>query len=137
VLPVSPFQFACQRLGIEIIVAHSPLAKGRVERNHGVYQDRFVKELRLEAISSIQQANQFLQSTYLPAINSRFAHQAAQPEDAHVPLVSKIDLRDVFCFQEQRVVSRDWVVQFERRLYPVPSKVRGRPSPGPTVRRFP
>jgi hypothetical protein len=92
-----------------------------------------VKELRLEAISSIQQANQFLQSTYLPAINSRFAKQAAQPEDAHVPLVSKIDLRDVFCFQEQRVVSRDWVLQFERRLYQIPSKVRGRPSPGQTV----
>jgi hypothetical protein len=63
VLPVSPFQFACQRLGVEVIVAHSPQAKGRVERNHGVYQDRFVKELRLAGISSIQQANQFLQST--------------------------------------------------------------------------
>jgi transposase len=133
VVPVSPFQFACQRLGIEVIVAHSPQAKGRVERNHGVYQDRFVKELRLAGIDSIQQANQFLHSTYLPAINSRFARQAAQPEDAHVPLVSKIDLRDVFCFQEQRVVSRDWVVQFERHLYQIPSDVRGRPAPGQKV----
>jgi hypothetical protein len=133
VVPVSPFQFACDRLGIEVIVAHSPQAKGRVERNHGVYQDRFVKELRLAVISSIQEANQFLQSTYLPAINSRFARQAAQPEDAHVPLVNKIDLRDVFCFQEQRIVSRDWVVQFERRLYQIPSEVRGRPAPGQNV----
>jgi transposase len=133
VLPVSPFQFACQRLGIEVIVAHSPQAKGRVERNHGVYQDRFVKELRLAGISSIQDANRFLQSTYLPAINSRFAKQAAQPEDAHVPLVSKIDLRDVFCFQEQRMVSRDWVVQFERRVYQIPSDLRHRPAPGQKV----
>jgi hypothetical protein len=74
-------------------------------------------------ISSIQEANQFLQSTHLPATNERFARQAAQPEDAHVPLVSKIDLRDVFCFQEQRVVSRDWVVQFERHVYQIPSDV--------------
>jgi transposase len=133
IVPVSPFQFACQRLGIEVIVAHSPQAKGRVERNHGVYQDRFVKELRLAGISSIQAANEFLQSTYLPDVNARFAKAAAQPEDAHVPLLSKIDLRDVFCFQDQRVVSRDWVVQFERRAYQIPSDIRHRPAPGQTV----
>ena len=133
IVPVSPFQFACERLGIEVIVAHSPQAKGRVERNHGVYQDRFVKELRLARISSIPEANQFLQNTYLPAINSRFAKEAAQPENAHVPLLNKIDLRDVFCFQEQRVVSRDWVVQFERHLYQIPSDIRGRPAPGQKV----
>jgi hypothetical protein len=133
VLPLSPFQYACERLGVEVIVAHSPQAKGRVERNHGVYQDRFVKELRLAGVSSIQEANPFLRSTYLPAINERFAKQATHPEDAHAPLVNKIDLRDVFCFQEQRVVSRDWVVQFERRVYQIPSQVHGRPAPGQRV----
>jgi transposase len=132
VQPMSPFELACSRLGIEVIVAHSPQAKGRVERSHGVYQDRFVKELRLAGIHTFEAANQFLQSTYLPAINARFAKAAAQPEDGHVPLLNKIDLRDVFCFQEQRVVSRDWVVQFERRLYQIPA-VRGRPSPGQKV----
>jgi transposase len=132
-LPVSPFQFACQRLGIEVIVAHSPQAKGRVERNHGVYQDRFIKELRLAGISSIEAANQFLQAAYLPAVNSRFAKPASQPEDAHVPLVSKIDLRDIFCYQEQRVVSRDWVLQFERHLYQIPANLRHRPAPRQTV----
>jgi transposase len=133
VLPVSPFQFACQRLGIEVIVAHSPQAKGRVERNHGVYQDRFVKELRLADITSLEAANQFLQTDYLPAVNSRFAKPASQPEDAHVPLVSKIDLRDIFCYQQQRVVSRDWVVQFERRAYQIPQDLKHRPAPGQTV----
>lgn len=131
--PVSAFQFACQRLGIEVIVAYSPQAKGRVERNHGVYQDRFVKELRLEGISSIAAANEFLRTSYLPQINGRFAREATKPEDAHVPLVSKIDLRDVFSFQERRVVSRDWVVQFERRVYQIPSELRHRPAPGQTV----
>jgi hypothetical protein len=114
-------------------VAHSPQANGRGERNHGVYQDRFIKELRLAGISSIEEANQFLQAAYLPSINSRFAKPASQPEDAHVPLVSKIDLRDIFCYQEQRVVSRDWVVQFERHLYQIPADLRHRPAPGQTV----
>lgn len=130
--PMGPFAFACSRLGIELIVAHSPQAKGRVERNHGVYQDRFVKELRLAKVHTIEAANQYLQATYLPAINARFAKAAAQPEDAHVPLLSKVDLRDVFCYQEQRVVSRDWVVQFQRRVYQIPA-VRGRPTPGQKV----
>jgi transposase len=130
---LSPFEFACSRLGIEVIVAHSPQAKGRVERNHGVYQDRFVKELRLGDVCTIEAANQFLQSCYLPAINKRFAKAAAKPEDGHVPLLSKTDLRDVFCFQEQRMISRDWVLQFQRRLYQIPSGLRNRPSPGHKV----
>jgi transposase len=131
--PESPFQRACRRLGIELIVAHSPQAKGRVERNHGVYQDRFVKELRLAGIHSIEQANRYLAETYLPAINARFAKAATEPEDAHVPLVDGTDLRDVFCFEEQRVVSRDYVLQFERRLYQIPRRLRHRPQPGGRV----
>jgi transposase len=131
--PQSPFQRACRRLGIELIVAHSPQAKGRVERNHGVYQDRFVKELRLAGISCIEQANRFLQHSYLPAINKRFAKAAAEPEDAHVPLLDGTDLRDVFCFEQNRVVSRDFVLQFERRLYQIPPGLRHRPRAGEKV----
>merc|ERR1711964_496715 len=69
VTPKSPFELACQKLGIEVIVARSPQAKGRVERNHGVYQDRFVKELRLAAISEIADANEYLRTTYLDRLN--------------------------------------------------------------------
>jgi len=58
------FGRACKQLGIEIITAHSPQAKGRVERNHGTYQDRLVKELRLAEISTIEAGNQFLQTSY-------------------------------------------------------------------------
>ncbi len=100
-----------------------------MERNHGVYQDRFVKELRLEGISCIEQANRLLANTYLPAINARFAKADTEPEDAHVPLVDGTDLRDVFCFEEQRVASRDYVLQFERRLYQIPRGLRHRPRP--------
>jgi transposase len=131
--PKSPFELACEKLGIELIVARSPQAKGRVERNHGVYQDRLVKELRLAGIDSIEEANRFLEATYLPDINARFSKPAAQPEDAHVPLVDAPDLRDIFCFEEKRVVSRDYVLQYQRRLYQIPSRLRQRPRPGDRV----
>lgn len=132
-MPMSPFELACQRLGIELIVAHSPQAKGRVERNHGIYQDRCIKEMRLAGIGGIEEANRFLEATYLPAINAKFSKKPAQPEDAHVPLLQAIDLRDVFCFQEPRVVSRDYVLQFQRRLYQIPPRLRTTPRPGDQV----
>jgi hypothetical protein len=83
-------------LGIELIVAHSPQAKGRVERNHGIYQDRCVKEMHLAEISCIEEANRFLEATYLPTINVKSSKRAAEPEDAHVPLPQASDQRDVF-----------------------------------------
>ena len=116
-----------------------PQAKGRVERNHGVYQDRFVKELRLENISTIKDANRFLAEQYLPDINERFAKPAIEPEDAHIALVEPGELNNVFCFQQQRVVSNDYVVQHEGRLYQLVKEPRKRlPEPGArvTVRRW-
>lgn len=139
ITPMSPFQLACQRLGIELIVAHSPQAKGRVERNHGVYQDRCVKELRLAGVSTIVEANRFLEATYLPSINARFGKSPAKPQDAHVPLSCATDLRDIFCTQEQRVVSRDWVLQYQRRLYQISRhrhKVLPRPNDRVVVRKW-
>jgi len=132
-VPHSPFEVACGRLGIEVIVARSPAAKGRVERNHGVYQDRFVKELRLAGISTQDAANRFLVETYLPAINRRFARPAEKPEDAHLPLLDGTDLRDVLCRQEERIVSRDHIIQFGRQLFRVPKTLSPRPRPGSRV----
>ena len=135
---LSPFELACERLGIEVIPAGSPQAKGRVERSHGVYQDRFVKELRLANISSIEQANQFLADTYLPSINSKFAIEPVNPEDAHVPLLPHQPLEDIFCFEEQRVVSRDYVIRYHNRLFQLtPTKGVRLPKPNTrvTVRR--
>ena len=68
----------CARLGIELITARSPQAKGRIERNHGTNQDRLVKKLRLQGIATIAAANEFLQTSYLASHNARFA----QPIDA-------------------------------------------------------
>jgi hypothetical protein len=132
-VPKSPFQIACEKLGIEVIVAHSPQAKGRVERNHAVYQDRFVKELRLRSISTITEANQYLHDEYLPAINAKFARKPRDSADGHVPLVTPIDLNEIFCFEERRVVSKDFVVQFERRLFQITSRNVPRPRPNDRV----
>ena len=105
--PKSHFQKACEKLGIEVIIAYSPQAKGRVERNHGVYQDRFVKELRLMDISTIEDANDFLEKTYLPKINSKFEKEALCSIDAHVPIESTESLKDILCYEYERTVSND------------------------------
>jgi len=127
--PKSHFQVACEKLGIEVIIADSPQAKGRVERNHGVYQDRFVKELRIAKISTINAANAFLDEVYLPAINTKFAVAPASSEDAHVPLIDEARLKDIFCFESTRVVSNDYVVRSETRLFQLQKSKRRLPRP--------
>jgi hypothetical protein len=130
--PRGPFELACHKLGIEVIVARSPQAKGRVERNHGVYQDRFVKELRLAKISEIEEANRFLAETYLPVINRKFAKPPIDPENAHVPLLDR-RLENIFCFEEERVVSQDYVLRFDSRFFQVKRWRRKLPWPGTRV----
>jgi hypothetical protein len=126
--PKSHFGKACGKLGIEVIPAGSAQAKGRVERNHGIDQDRLVKELRLAGISSIEEANRFLLETYLPKMNSKFSRLAASKEDAHVPLL-EVNLLDIFCFEYERVVSNDYVVRFETRLFQILKENRAWPRP--------
>ena len=94
--PKSHFGKACEKLGVTVIAARSPQAKGRVERNHGVDQDRLVKELRLAGIATIAEANRFLEKNYLPKMNRAFSRPAAKPENAHVPL-GDVSLKDIMC----------------------------------------
>ena len=115
-------------------MARSPQAKGRVERNHGVYQDRFVKELRLADISEIKAANEYLETAYLDQVNGKFAKPPIDDQDAHVPLLHDQSLESIFCFEEQRVVSEDYVLQFERRLFQIQCEKRRRPpAPGTPI----
>jgi hypothetical protein len=116
--PRSYFGLACEELGIEIIKANSPQAKGRVERNHGVDQDRLVKELKLAGITTIDEANIFLEKIYLPKMNKKFSRQPAKSEDAHVPLLD-IDLSEYLCYNHKRKVGNDYVVRFETRLFQI------------------
>ncbi|MDR0683735.1 MAG: ISNCY family transposase [Spirochaetaceae bacterium] len=126
--PKTHFQIACEKLGIEVIPAGSPQAKGRVERNHGVYQDRFVKELRLAGISTIAAANRFLQDDYLPKINAKFATAPKEAVDSHVPLMG-IELGEIFVYQYDRVVANDYVIRFETRQFQILNTNKERPRP--------
>ena len=110
------FGRACQQLGIKIITAHSPEAKGRVERNHGTYQDRLVKEFRLAEISTIDAGNQFLHQGYCAELNQRFAVAPRSAVDFH-RAAKGYDLASIFCIEEERTLSADWIVRFENQFY--------------------
>ena len=126
--PKSHFGRACHKLGTQVIAAHSPQAKGRVERNHGVDQDRLVKELRLAGISTIAEANRFLEKTYLPKMNNKFSRPAAKPEDAHVPL-GNVDLKNIMCLEYERTVANNYVLRFETRLFQILKTKKPLPRP--------
>jgi transposase len=114
--PLTQFGRMCAKLGIRIIAASSPQAKGRVERNHGTHQDRLVKKLRRQNIGSYEAANQFLRETYLPEHNQRYGRPAASEEDFHRRKPSRRRLEEVFCLEAQRSLSNDWVVRYRGRL---------------------
>ena len=127
--PLTQFGRMCARLGIRIIAASSPQAKGRVERKNGVHQDRLVKKLRRKNIANAQAANAYLQQEYLPALNQRFAKPAARPEDYHRAKPSAEELDAIFRLEEQRAVSQDWVLRYQGRflqLLPSPHGVTPR-----------
>ena len=113
----SVFERVCERLGIEIIEAYSPQAKGRVERKHQVFQDRFVKELALRQIKTLSSANAFLSERFLDEINDRFAQAPASTEDGHRSIKAYGDLNQIFCWEHQRSVKHDWTIQFEKECY--------------------
>jgi transposase len=114
-VPVTQFGRMCQKLGIQIIAASSPQAKGRVERNHGTHQDRLIKKLRRKGIASYEAANQYLEQEYLPQHNRRFARPPAQPEDYHGRKPSRRELCEIFRLENRRSISNDWVVRYEGR----------------------
>jgi transposase len=114
--PRTQFGRMCERLGIRIIAAGSPQAKGRVERAHGTHQDRLVKKLRLAGISDYAAANRYLQQDYLEEHNRRYARRAAAAHDYHGRRPTARQLDEVFWLEEQRVVSADWVVSYKTRL---------------------
>lgn len=123
--PITQFGRMCGKLGIEIIAASSPQAKGRVERIHGTHQDRLVKKLRRKEIGSHEHANVYLEREYLPEHNQRFARSAAKAEDYHrrAPKVAELDR--VFRLENERTISADWVVRYDNRFFQLE---RGRPN---------
>ncbi len=116
---LSQFGNMCGKLGIQLIAANSPQAKGRVERHHGTHQDRLVKKMRRLAIDDYEAAQQYLVEAYLPAHNARFAIAPADPLDVHQKLRRNLNLNTIFCLEHRRTVGNDWVVRFQSRFLQV------------------
>jgi transposase len=121
---VTQFGRMCERLGIRIIAAGSPQAKGRVERNHGTHQDRLVKKLRRKKIATHEQVNRYLEEEYCDGHNRRFAIDAALEVDYHLPAPGARQRREIFRLESGRVLGNDWVVRHENRLYQVERQSR-------------
>jgi hypothetical protein len=129
-VPRTQFGRMCEKLGITVIGASSPQAKGRVERGHGTHQDRLIKKLRLRGIADAAAANAYVELEYLPAHNARFAVAPASAVDHHRPRhwQRRADV-DVFCLESVRVVGNDHVVQYGKRALQLERAVRGRVPP--------
>ena len=117
--PVTQFGRMCRRLGIQIIAASSPQAKGRVERNHGTHQDRLVKKMRRRQIRGLVEVNGYLEQEYCPEHNRRFAVAAASKQDYHLPSPGARALHAMLCLETGRVLSNDWVVRHANHFYQV------------------
>jgi transposase len=115
--PITQFGRMCAKLGIELIAASSPQAKGRVERVHGTHQDRLVKKLRRQQIDSHKQAQAYLEGEYLPEHNRRFARPAAQAEDYHRRAPRATELDRIFRLESERTISDDWVVRYDNQFF--------------------
>jgi transposase len=131
---LTQFGRMCATLGIRIIAASSPQAKGRVERGHGTHQDRLVKKMRRQGIADYEAANAFLTSPYIPDHNRRFARPPAAPEDFHTPVPPGLDLDEVFRLETERTVGNDWVVRHDNRLLQLERRGRHYPPARSTVR---
>jgi hypothetical protein len=133
--PERPTQFgrAMGELKVALIYAHSPQAKGRVERRHAVFQDRLVKEMRWRNISDLDQANAFLERFFLPELNRRYAVKPRQPMDLHRGLPPDLKLEEVLCVQERRVVGRDWCVRWHNNFLQIPAEHAALDLAGKTV----
>ena len=120
---LTQFGRACRQLGIELIFAHSPQAKGRIERVFKTLQDRLVKELRLANVRTLEEANVILRK-YLPIFNKKFRVQAKQSGDYHRPVDKRIKLDDILSVQTQRCLRNDRTVVHHKQWYQILAKTR-------------
>lgn len=123
-------QRAMDTLGVELIFAHSPQAKGRVERLFRTLQDRLIKAMRLKGITSVEDGNRFLEKNFIPAFNRKFSVVPREQGDFHRSLTNRelTQLPDVLCRHEHRVVQHDFTISFRTKWYQI------LPTPGLAIR---
>lgn len=115
---LSQFERACEELGIHVIHANSPQAKGRIERQFRTFQHRLIRELRLAGAKSLEEANQVL-SGYLPKYNRRFEVPAANKANLHRPVPEKLNLKSIFSIKEKRVVRNDLTIAYGAQFFQI------------------
>lgn len=121
--PLSEFGRALTELEVQIIHAHSPQAKGRIERLFKTLQDRLVKEMTLRGINTIEEANRYL-DTYVSVYNKRFAVRAKEQDNLHREIPQGLNLDKVLCIRTVRALRNDFTIAHNGRLYQVESNVR-------------
>lgn len=131
--PLTQFTRAMTELGIKVITANSPQAKGRVERGHETHQDRLVKELRLAGISTMEKANPFLRDVYFPRHNARFAVAPANSTNAHRPLLKSHRLHEILSLRSPRVLAHDFTLRFQNRAFQLLADQPCRIRPGDNI----
>src|SRR4030042_7047117 len=117
--PDTQFARALKELGVRIIYAHSPQAKGRIERKFGVFQDRLCSELRLHSISTLEDANRYLWGEFIPKHNRMFSRTAKESGFAYRSLPKGFSLKDVFCLKEERTVAGDNTISYHGRAFQI------------------
>jgi len=117
---------ALAELNVALIQAHSPQAKGRIERNFGTSQDRLIKLMRLQGITTLEEANRYLEDVYIDYWNDRFAVEPAESRNAHKKLPKKANLEALFAKTVTRSVYNDFTIRYKNRLWQIPkSQARG------------
>lgn len=112
-------QRALGALDVELIIALSPQAKGRVERLFGTLQDRLIKEMRVRGIDTMDAANRFLEEEFIPFWDARFTVEPTEAVDAHRPLPDGVDLLRLFAETEKRVIGQDFTFRYQNRFYQI------------------
>jgi hypothetical protein len=120
-------------LDVRLILALSPQAKGRVERLFGTLQDRLLKEMRVRAIATLEAANRFLETDFIPFWNARFTIDPMDPVDAHRPLAEAVDLLRLFAETDERVVREEFTFPFHNQHYQIHEHEAEPSMPGTTV----
>lgn len=115
---LSQFERAMKDLGVKVIHAHSPQAKGRVERLFRTFQDRVVKEMRLAGVKSIEEGNKFLKS-YLPIFNDRFSVEAKEKDNLHRKIIKGLHLNKILCIKTERTLRNDFTIAHKGSLYQI------------------
>jgi hypothetical protein len=134
--PETQFARAMRQLQVDLTLANSPQAKGRVERRNAVFQDRLVKAMRLEGIDSIEAANEYLDSVFLKDLNRKFIRQAREAGNLHRRMPRGLHLVDVLGWIEPRKVQNNWTIRWHNRFFQIHKKHETLKLPGHNLQVF-